>query len=183
MAKKTNDRMLDASLDIVAACDEECVCSAEPATYYEAKDPAVWLTSAPKILGDAVRPVTRNGYAYECTVAGTTGGSEPTWPTTPGNTVVDGTVTWTCRNNYALANISMAGGDFTKANGDTSGRKVTVAQKADVSIHTTGDATHVALVDDDNKDLPLVTTCTTQTLTAGGTVTIPMFDDEIADPA
>jgi len=44
-----------------------------------------------------VKPIIANGYHYECTVAGTTGDTEPTWPTTPGATVVDGGVTWTCR--------------------------------------------------------------------------------------
>lgn len=36
---------------------------------------------------------------YEATsiTTGTTGGSEPTWPTSIGSTVVDGGVTWTCR--------------------------------------------------------------------------------------
>jgi hypothetical protein len=44
------------------------------------------------------------GYAYECTTAGTTaaddpeGSNEPTWPTTLGQTVTDGTVVWTCRS-------------------------------------------------------------------------------------
>lgn len=37
---------------------------------------------------------------FECTTSGTTGASEPSWPTTPGSTVVDGTVTWTCRNAW-----------------------------------------------------------------------------------
>jgi hypothetical protein len=39
-------------------------------------------------------PTTRNGHVYICTVAGTTGTTEPNWPTTSGGTVVDGTVTW-----------------------------------------------------------------------------------------
>lgn len=37
------------------------------------------------------------GLYFQCTTAGTSGGSEPTWDTTPGNTTSDGTVTWTCR--------------------------------------------------------------------------------------
>lgn len=52
----------------------------------------------------AVTPVTKNGRKYICTGAGTSGATEPTWPTTVGNTVVDGTVTWTC-SEMSLANI------------------------------------------------------------------------------
>jgi len=78
-----------------------------------------------------------------------------------------------------LATTALTAGDFSKANGDTNGRKVTVAQQTDVSISNSGSATHVAV--DDGTDW-YVTTCTSQTLTAGGTVTIPSWDIEIADP-
>lgn len=78
-----------------------------------------------------------------------------------------------------LASTSLTGGDFTIANGDTSGRKSTVAQKTGVSITATGTATHVAI--DDGTDW-VVTTCTSQALTSGGTVTIPAWKREIADP-
>jgi hypothetical protein len=81
---------------------------------------------------------------------------------------------------YALADVVMAGGDFTKANGDTNGRKVTVAQKAAVPIDASGTATHVAICDGTN--VLLVTTCTSQALTSGGTVTIPTFKCETSDP-
>jgi len=44
-----------------------------------------------------VTPVTPNGYNYiNYGASGTTAASPPTYPTTPGATVVDGTVTWTC---------------------------------------------------------------------------------------
>ena len=57
----------------------------------------VWTTSGVKVLGDWIIPTVANGYKYKCTVAGTTDGvTEPTFPTTVGNTVVDGTVTWEC---------------------------------------------------------------------------------------
>lgn len=45
---------------------------------------------------DYVRPTVANGFAYQCTTAGTTGSREPRWPTTLAQTVVDGSVTWTC---------------------------------------------------------------------------------------
>lgn len=35
-------------------------------------------------------------YYYKVTIAGTAGVTEPTWVTVPGQTVVDGTVTWEC---------------------------------------------------------------------------------------
>lgn len=50
-----------------------------------------------------VVPTTYNGFFYECTQTGTTGGSEPTWPTTVGNTVTDGGVIWECVAQYGLA--------------------------------------------------------------------------------
>ena len=39
-------------------------------------------------------PANNNWYA--CTTAGTSGATQPTWPTTVGATVTDGTATWTC---------------------------------------------------------------------------------------
>lgn len=84
----------------------------------------------------------------------------------------------------ALADVTLTAGDgngdYTIANGDSSGRKLTVAQQASITIDSSGDATHVCL--DDGTTLLYVTTCTTQTLTSGGTVTVPAFDIEIADP-
>lgn len=58
-----------------------------------------WTASTAKAVRQWVVPSTGPaGYAYECTVAGATHATvEPTWPTTLGATVVDGSVTWTCR--------------------------------------------------------------------------------------
>lgn len=53
--------------------------------------------------GKWVTPTVYNGYLYEATVTGTSGTSEPTWPTTIGNTVADGGVTWKCLCQYGLA--------------------------------------------------------------------------------
>lgn len=82
---------------------------------------------------------------------------------------------------YALADVAVSGVDFTNANGDTSGRKATVASKSGVTVDATGTANHIALVDGTN--LLYVTTCTSQALTSGNTVDFPAWDIEIADPS
>lgn len=48
-------------------------------------------TSTAKVKGDQVNA---SGHVYECITAGTTGSSAPTWLTTSGSLVNDGTVTW-----------------------------------------------------------------------------------------
>lgn len=53
-------------------------------------------------VGYRVIPATPNGYAYDCTTAGTSHATnEPTWPTVVGKTVTDGTVVWTCEGATA----------------------------------------------------------------------------------
>lgn len=54
-----------------------------------------WSASTAKTVGQWVHPTTSNGLFYRCTTAGTTGATEPTWPTPLGSTVTDGTVVWT----------------------------------------------------------------------------------------
>lgn len=67
-----------------------------PAHLFDDISNPAWTATTKKYLGDVVKKTVDNGYRYKCTVAGTTGGTEPTWPTTIGNTVADGSVTWTC---------------------------------------------------------------------------------------
>lgn len=57
---------------------------------------AVWSTPRTPNVGDQIVPTSSNGYYYECTVSGAVGGTEPSWPITIGNTVVDGAATWEC---------------------------------------------------------------------------------------
>jgi hypothetical protein len=83
---------------------------------------------------------------------------------------------------YALADVTLASGDFTNADGNTSGRKTTIAQKTGVTVDSSGTATHVALLDVSNSKLLYVTTCTSQALTAGNTMTFNSWKIEIADP-
>lgn len=65
-------------------------------------------------------------------------------------------------------------------NGDVSGRKIAVAAQSSLNISTSGTAGHIAVTSSDT--LLIVTTCTTQALTSGNTVTVPAWDLEIADP-
>lgn len=70
--------------------------------------------------------------------------------------------------------------DFTKAAGDVSGRKVTVAAKSGISVASSGTAEQIALTTTAGSIVRYVTTCTAQALTAGNTVNIPAWDIEIA---
>lgn len=54
---------------------------------------AVWASLTAYNVA-AVKPTTPNGYYYIATVPGTSGASEPVWPTVTGATVTDGSVTW-----------------------------------------------------------------------------------------
>lgn len=59
-----------------------------------------WQASTAYSLGQERRPSSITDASHliaEVTTAGTSDASEPTWPTTDGGTVVDGTVTWTMR--------------------------------------------------------------------------------------
>lgn len=67
-------------------------------TLITAKDITDYVDGATAIsLGTLKEPITKNGFVYICSVAGTQANAgEPTWPTVLGGTVVDGTVTWLC---------------------------------------------------------------------------------------
>lgn len=58
-------------------------------------EPNKWVVNTAYALGQQVVPTILNGYVYEVVAAGTSHAStQPTWPTTIGATVTDGTVTW-----------------------------------------------------------------------------------------
>lgn len=67
--------------------------------------------------GAIVKPATGNGNLYRAVVAGTSGSSVPTYPTTVGQTVADGGVTWGCIGDAALvfssASVSWTNASFT----------------------------------------------------------------------
>jgi hypothetical protein len=114
-----------------------------------------WQASTSYSAGQYVIPTTFNSSGprrlYRCTTAGTSGSSEPTWPTTDGGTVTDGSVTWTeatptIESGTNLPNEVSGGGYSRKAiaagtgwgsiTDETSGGGKYVANAADVDFGT-----------------------------------------------
>ena len=83
---------------------------------------------------------------------------------------------------FKLAIQTGISGAFTKANGDTSGRKSTLAAQNTVTIDASGTATHVAITNSGDTSLRRITTCVSQALVAAGTVDIGAHKHELNDP-
>lgn len=67
------------------------------ATIYVPRAPqnvSTWAATTAYGIGAYVRPTSRNGHIYKAVGAGTSGGSQPTFPTANDGTVTDATVTW-----------------------------------------------------------------------------------------
>lgn len=98
--------------------------------------------------------------------------------------VVSDTSTPTDLTN-TLGNVTLTAGDgngdYVIADGDVSGRKLTVGAQSDFAVTGTGDAKHIVL--SLGGTIKAIATCTTQTLTSGNTVSTPAFDIEITDPS
>lgn len=81
----------------------------------------VRLNSTAYALGDrVVNASTINYFVFECTTAGTSAATAPTYVTTPGSTTTDGTVVWTCRlpTSWTNATISLNRGMSGAVYGD-----------------------------------------------------------------
>lgn len=183
----------DHILDRVAGSDEQCVCSQQPTSYWNACRGILWTATTSYVLGDVIYPPTPNGYVYECVIAGDSGGLEPAWATVQDDTFNDGTVTWKAHENYALANTAREPADFVKDDatlvGDgVDGRKLTIAQKIGIVTHTSGTVTHTAWIASSDFTVRAVTTAET-TLAGGNDVesgrTTLFFETKIivADPS
>ena len=64
-----------------------------------------WQASTAYSVKAVVIPTVFGGYTWRCTTAGTSGGSEPSWPADPSSTptVTDGTVVWTVGTGFRQA--------------------------------------------------------------------------------
>lgn len=78
--------------------------------------------------------------------------------------------------------LSMGAGTYSAQNGDVSGRKVAVMSQTSITLSETGNVNHLAIVSVTRSALLLVTTVTSQAVTAGNTAATSMFDLEARDP-
>ena len=85
--------------------------------------------------------------------------------------------------DYALADVTMAPGDYTISDGVTDGRLLEIAAKTGIAVDTQGTATHLALLDTANSELLYVTECTAQLLADGSSVDFGAWSVTLRDPA
>jgi hypothetical protein len=83
---------------------------------------------------------------------------------------------------FKLGSVALAPADMVLANGDVSGRKLTVAAKAGNAVAIAGTGTHVAIIDTVNLRLKLVTTCPSQAVSSGGTFDVATWKYEQQQP-
>lgn len=81
-----------------------------------------------------------------------------------------------------LASVAVSGADFTKAAGNTDGRKVTVASKSNVSVTASGTAAHYCLDDGTTLLARTEVNASSPALTSGSTTTIPAVVFEVGAP-
>lgn len=81
---------------------------------YSVTDPivnvATWTGATVYPTVSLTKPTVSNSRYYSTTTGGTSGATEPVWPTTPGATIVDGTITWTALAFDGAAAIQLNGG-------------------------------------------------------------------------
>lgn len=75
----------------------------------------VWTASTVVILNDVYLPTSANGHKYRVSTAGTTGATEPAWPTGAGATVASGTVVFTEIGSTVLQQAGLTRANIRKA--------------------------------------------------------------------
>ena len=135
----------------------------------------LWVTLTAYVLGDRVHAsasatAARQNYVYECTTAGTSGVSEPSWVTTTPDTstTTDGTVTWTLRKCSTWNNAHPF---LARVFGDTSGTGKTNAGDIIYVSHTHSESSAAAAA---------------VTITSPGTATSPvniLCVNDVGDPS
>jgi len=89
-------------------------------------EPNDWQASHAYDAGEVVKATTYDGRRYVCTTAGTSGGREPAWDTTIGNSTNDNTCVWTCHDAYTKeGTVTSVDGTHPRAKFTDSGRSET----------------------------------------------------------
>jgi len=78
--------------------------------------------------------------------------------------------------------LSVNQGTYTTTTGLTSGRRLNITTQTTITLSETANANHLAIVSDTRSALLLVTTITSQAVTAGNTAATSSFNLEIRDP-
>src|ERR1051325_2067304 len=73
-----------------------------------------WRASTAVILNDIYLPTTLNGHKYQVTTAGTTGSTEPSWPTSAGATVASGSAVFTEIGSTVLQQAGLTRANIVK---------------------------------------------------------------------
>lgn len=76
---------------------------------------------------------------------------------------------------YMLAIKTISSSDYTGPAANANGRQLTVNAQSGITVTNSGTALFIAIADSVNTALIYVTTCTSQVLTAGNTVSVPAW--------
>ena len=170
---QTNDIITVFGITGTSAATHNFNAVAVPVTRIDANNFSYTITATTQIPTDTatilrqevtVTPITKNGRKYICTGAGTSGGTEPAWPTTIGATVADGTATWTC-SEMSLPNILSRLDALSGTNGTTTygaNRFISIGPTTLITVNSISTTAGVATI----------TTATTHGITTGTHVVI-----------